>query len=492
MMLRSIRWSIQAWHGALLVAIIAGFGFTAHRLAKAERMRTVDQALQAELAFLSVVIPPPDDNRGGQGPGPNLDRGRPRGPEPDFRSEPRRGPEPPPGGPPGTRLPPREINGPGPVVGRPDYYYLVWLSDGSEQTRSANAPADMAKPQVEPGQRYAVRTVGQQREAYRITTLGRCLLVGRSIAPEQAALRRLAWYLAAAGAGVLAIGLLGGWWVATRAMRPIEDISATAERISAGDLSQRIPGSDASNELGRLAVVLNSTFSRLEAAFAQQARFTADAAHELRTPVSVILTHAQNGLASAPLGEEPREAFEACQRAAQRMRRLLESLLELARLDAGQDSMKHTPFDLAELTREIVELVEPLAEPRGVTLQLNLAPVKTVGDGVRIAQVITNLLTNAIEYNSDGGQVRVTTAATDGAVQLRVSDSGPGIAPGDLPHVFDRFYRADSARSATSHTGLGLAISKAIVEAHGGVLEAASEPGNGATFTMKLPAAGQG
>ena len=166
------------------------------------------------------------------------------------------------------------------------------------------------------------------------------------MAPDLAAMRRLALWLTAAGAAVLLLGLAGGWWVATRAIRPIEAISATAVKIAGGDLSQRINAADTDSELGRLAGVLNSTFARLEAAFAQQARFTSDASHELRTPVSVILSQTQTALSRERTSPEYREALEACQRAARRMKTLTESLLELARLDAGQEPMKRERFDL--------------------------------------------------------------------------------------------------------------------------------------------------
>ena len=295
--------------------------------------------------------------------------------------------------------------------------------------------------------------------------------------------------LAGVGGVILVLGLAGGWWLAGRAIRPIDDISATAAKISAGDLSQRINAADTESELGRLAGVLNSTFARLETAFAQQRQFTSDAAHELRTPVAVILTQVQSALNKERTCPEYRETLEACQRAAQRMRRLTESLLALARLDAGQAALNRRRFNLAGTARESIELVSPLADARGVSIIPDLAAVECDGDAERLAQVITNLLTNAIQYNREHGEVRVTVKREADWAILAVVDTGPGIAAEDLPRVFERFFRADTARTGSSgNAGLGLAISKAIVEAHGGTIAVASAPGAGTTFTLRLPA----
>jgi len=305
---------------------------------------------------------------------------------------------------------------------------------------------------------------------------------------ELAELHHFAWSLSGIGGLVLVLGLTGGWWLSTRAIRPIEDISATAVKIAAGDLSQRINVADTDNELGRLAGVLNSTFARLEAAFAQQGRFTADAAHELRTPVTVILTQVQTALKQERAAAEYRATVEACQRAAQRMRGLLESLLELARLDAGQEPMRTRRFDLARTVSDCVELVQPLAAERGIKIQSELPALEIVGDPGRLAQVFTNLLSNAIHYNKDHGEIRVSVQRRDGAALVTVADTGEGISEQDLPHVFERFFRADKSRSsAAGRNGLGLAISKAIVTAHGGGIEVESKPGAGATFTVRLP-----
>ena len=268
---------------------------------------------------------------------------------------------------------------------------------------------------------------------------------------------------------------------------PIKQISETAVKISAGDLSQRINTAETESELGQLAVVLNSTFARLEAAFAQQKQFASDAAHELRTPISVILTQTQTALNRERQAAEYKQTVEACQRAAQRMRRLTSALLELARLDAGQEEMKPLRFDFSKTVAECVELIRPLADERGVKLSTELLPLEIEGDSERLSLVVTNLLTNAVQYNHDGGQVKVGAKLENGMAVLTVSDTGQGIPAGDLPRVFERFYRADRSRSS-GNAGLGLAISKALITAHGGSIEVVSEENVGTTFTVRLPA----
>jgi two-component system OmpR family sensor kinase len=272
-----------------------------------------------------------------------------------------------------------------------------------------------------------------------------------------------------------------------RSLRPISEISATAAKISAGDLSQRINVAEAESELGQLAAVLNSTFARLETAFAQQKQFASDAAHELRTPVSVILTQTQTALNRERDAASYKQTVEACQRAAQRMRRLIESLLELARFDAGQEVLRRESFDLAQTVSECAELVKPLADEREMYLVCELAPLEITGDPGRLAQVVTNLLTNAIQYNQPGGEVRVALEQEAGLAVLTIADTGQGMAPEDLPRVFGRFFRADASRTGAGNAGLGLAICKAIVEAHGGTIEVASEENVGTTFTVRLP-----
>ena len=326
------------------------------------------------------------------------------------------------------------------------------------------------------------------REVFVVAPPGEMVLAGKSIEAEMAALGVVAWKLSGIGGVILLLGLAGGWMLASRFIRPIEDISLAAAKIAAGDLSQRIEAPDSQTELGALANVLNSTFAQLDAAFEQQRAFTADAAHELRTPISVILTNTQSALTRERTGAEYRETIQSCERAAQRMRRLTESLLEMARLDAGKSLVKHLTFNLSESVRECVELLRPMAVESEVELLCQLPPVSCVGDPNRIGQVIVNLLANAIQYSKRNGRVHIMTEWQSGTAILKVVDNGSGINPEDLPHIYRRFYRGDKSRSSgTGQGGLGLAITKAIIDAHGGKITVSSQPEIGSTFTVYLP-----
>jgi len=272
-------------------------------------------------------------------------------------------------------------------------------------------------------------------------------------------------------------------------MRPVDDISLAAMRISEGNLSERINVSDTDSELGRLAAVLNSTFARLEASFAQQMQFTADASHELRTPLAVIISEAQTTLARKRGGAEYRESIGVCLNAAQQMRRIAESLLQLARFDAGQEPMRRSALDLAENARVCVDRIGPLSKERDIKIRCDLRRAETFGDADRVDQLVTNLLTNAIHYNKPNGDIVVTTGTENGDAVLKVTDNGQGIAAEAAGHVFERFYRVDKSRSRIEgRSGLGLAICKAIADSHGGSINVSSELGTGTTFIVRLPA----
>jgi two-component system, OmpR family, sensor kinase len=468
----SIRWQLQLWHGLLLVIVLAGFGFTAHQLQRSYQLRQVDQELQIRVSVLGGALrqqaglrPPPPDS----GPRSGADR---------IELPPPRG---------GLWLFPRDQRLFEPS-GTNDFYFLIWSRDGTLLASSASAPANASRP-APADKAHPVRMRGTARELYHYTPPGECILVGRDIRPQLAELRLVAGSLLVAGCVVLALGLAGGAWLAARAIRPVQTISATAAKIAAGDLAQRIPSADTRSELGQLTSVLNSTFARLEAAFAQQVRFTADAAHELRTPLSVILMQSQAALNRERPAAEYREALQACERAAQRMRLLAESLLRLARLDARQEPLKRAPVDLSRIAAECVEMLRPLANARGITIHSELPRAVCDGDAEQLSQVVINLVTNAIQYNNPNGRVHLTTGPHEGMAVLTVADDGLGIPPEAIHHVFERFFRVDNARanSTGAGAGLGLAIAKAIVSEHGGAIEVSSRPGAGSTFTVRLP-----
>lgn len=485
--LHSIRWRLQLWHGVLLALVLAGFGVTAWRVDRAARLQRVDRELERRVGgIVSALRPPGPPGRPPKGEAPGRPAPRDEAGEPAL---------PPPRDNPAEESPParRELRlgqrdadafqgGPG------SDYYVVWDPRGTEIARSAAAPEGVPRPDPG-GERRAARSRGVLREYLHFADEGESILVGRNIREEWDTMRRLGWVLAAVGLGVFAAGLAGGWWVSTRALRPIADITAAARSISAGSLTLRVPVPDAGSELADLSRVLNETFARLRTSFDRQAQFTADASHELRTPVAVVLTQTQSALARQRPAEEYREALAACQRAAQRMRRLLESLLELARLDSSQAGpARRLPCDLGALAASTVEQLRPDAVAHEVTMAIDASPAPCRGDPEQLERVLSNLVANAIQYNRPGGTVNVRCGLEGDLAVLSVQDTGLGIAAEDLPHVFERFYRADRSRSGNGdRAGLGLAIVKAIVDAHGGRIEGASEPGRGSTFTVRLP-----
>jgi signal transduction histidine kinase len=465
----SIRWRIQSWHGLLLALVLAGFGVTAWQLQKATAYHLLDEQLDARLDALLDSLSP--------GPG-----GPPPPPGPGEM------PPPPPAG--GYALPQRlDAFFPAKAGG---YYFRIWSRTGAVFGQSRNFPTSVPLPRRGiPG--ATSRSRDGMRERYVFTPPGECLLAGVSEAPLRRELSVSAEWLGALGLVVLALGLTGGWWLASRAIAPIDRISAAAAAIAAGNLEERIPIADAASELGRLAGVLNDTFTKLAGHFEEQARFTSDAAHELRTPVSIILAQAQLALARPRQSEEYRETILATQRAAQRMHALIDSLLELSMLDDKRTHLFSRPCDLSTVAQDQLDLIRPLAEERGITLRTDLAPAPCIADEDRIAQVFANLLANAVKFNRPGGEISLATHRHNGTVVVNVADTGTGVAGEHLPHLFERFYRAEESRSRTTGgAGLGLAICKSIVEAHGGTLSAESTLGHGSIFTFQIPTAEAG
>ncbi len=371
------------------------------------------------------------------------------------------------------------------------FYYLIWATNGSLVQHSQSAPGSSPKPQS--SERDSLphsRTWGNYRELIHCSGVGDCVVVGRSVAGEIRYATTIAWLLPLAGGTVLLVGLFVGGWLIKLAVRPVEQIEATAAEISQGKLSARVTIEQPESELGQLSSVLNATFARLEAAFERQQQFTSDAAHELRTPLAIMISEAQTSLARPRTGEDYKNALEDCLETAQQMRKLTDTLLDLARLETASGHGEHTEIDLADIAQHWLRNLQPLASRHQVTLQNDLSPAPVITVPERMSLAVTNLIVNAISYNRPNGEVLVATRSDATHAIFSVADTGIGIEQADLPRIFDRFYRADKARSrAGGHAGLGLSICKAIVDAEEGTIEVHSDFGKGTVFTIRLPLA---
>jgi heavy metal sensor kinase len=292
-------------------------------------------------------------------------------------------------------------------------------------------------------------------------------------------------------AGV-ALAALGGAALARAALRPVDMMSATARRITAEDLARRVPRRGSGDELDRLAETLNAMLGRLEATFAQMRRFAADAAHELRTPLTALQGSVEVALRAERSPEEYRRVLVSSLEDIQRLRRVAEDLLLLSRATAGPEVPRQA-VDLEPLVLEVLDLGIQLAQGTGVTVRAKeMAPLTVHGEGGALRRALTNLVENAVKYTPPGGAVEVALARAGGTAVVSVTDTGIGIAAGNLERIFEPFVRLDPARARdTGGTGLGLAIARSIVAAHAGTISVESAPGAGSRFAIRLPLADQ-
>ena len=373
-----------------------------------------------------------------------------------------------------------------------DIFVIQWDRDGELRFASGNAPEDQRPiPKDVPREEedHSKRTVDGYREVIHASPGGGFVLVGTSIKPFEDKLASLSVRLMGIGILIVAGGFLVGWLLIGRSLKPIREISDTAHRISDGDLSDRIRIREDRSELGTLSAVLNETFEKLEASFEHQVRFTADASHEMRTPIAVILAKSQFALNRVRSTEKYQEALQTCLDSAQHMRKLTDGLLELSKVDSGEFDLRKEDGDFGALTKEVLRLIKPLADEKKLTLNEEMGVARAAFDPQKMRQALLNLLGNAVKYSVEGGKIGVRLTEEDRTLTLIIRDSGTGIRPEALPHVFERFYRVDRARThgGSSGTGLGLAITKAIIEAHGGRIEVESVPGEGTEFRVIFP-----
>jgi two-component system heavy metal sensor histidine kinase CusS len=290
--------------------------------------------------------------------------------------------------------------------------------------------------------------------------------------------------------GVLTVACLGGYWLSSRALRPVDEITTVARSIGVQNLSQRIAVPRTGDELQRMAQTWNEVLERLEIAVQRIRQFTSDASHELRTPLAVIRATAELALRRERDQEGYRTSLRQIEQEAEHMTALTESLLTLARADAGGLGMTMQSIDLNQLIDSVVQQHAAVAINKGVTLRAGAAeqPARAAADEAGIRRILSILVDNALKHTPAGGTVTVSAAAGAARVTLTVEDTGEGISASALPHIFERFYRADAARGSGSGFGLGLSIAQAIAQAHGSAITVRSTPGAGARFSLALKA----
>ena len=290
---------------------------------------------------------------------------------------------------------------------------------------------------------------------------------------------------------IVFLAVAGGYWLMRRSLEPVDEITERAEGITSSNLSERLPIIRTGDELERLSTALNRMIERLDDAFQHINRFSADASHELRTPLTILQLELEGIVHGDPLNESFERHIGSALEETHRMSRIVESLLAISRLDAGEVKLDKLHLNLSELVARTAGEMKVLAQDKSIALSISVEEgVYLEGDRTHLQQVVLNLVDNAIKYTQEGGAIHVRLYVKDWRTIIEVSDNGAGIPSHALPHVFERFYRADKARSrASGGAGLGLSIVKAICTAHRAAIFVTSEEGKGSSFSVEFPSA---
>lgn len=456
-----IRWRLTAWYAALLLVVLLLFGAGIYGGLRWRLYSALDGQLAAEAQALLGTV-------------------RYGGDRPSLPTE-------------GGMLP------------ASDEYFVRLLDATGSVIAGPSLPANAAGMDsdviaaVLGGRQQVVTTRVNDDESVRIIAVpvrppGRfapvsgVLQVGRSREDINEAVNAVAWALAVAAPIVLAIAAAGGYLLAGRALAPVVAITTLAANVDAQDLHARLRLRLPDDELGRLAATFNGMLERIEVAFEQQRRFTSDAAHELRTPLSLMRSQVDLALARPGMADEERGAFQGLDADLSRLTALVSALLALSRSDAGQVDVAREPFDLAETISTVLDQYAVAAREADVELVDDRTAVPLESDEDLIIQILVNLLDNALSHTPSGGVITAGCRAAGDEVMFWVADTGSGIAADHQSRVFDRFYRVDAGRSRPDGgLGLGLSICRAIVDALDGTIELTSQPGEGTRVVVRLP-----
>ena len=372
--------------------------------------------------------------------------------------------------------------------GHPLQHSTIYQSIGFDSPQDIQAILLSAKPAIRlrkdrQGVPYLIRSglmVDERHHRY-------YLAIGRSVADNQKVLSDFTWkYFSLVPIVIVLSGLLG-WFMAGRALDPLNSVAATAQRITHSNLDMQIPLRHAGDELDRVIEAFNRMMTRLNLSFEQIRQFSTDVSHELRTPLTVVRGQLEVALFTAKTPEQYRDAMITALEDVERLSNIVRALLMLSQAESGQLVLQKTELNFADLIRDLVDQFQIPAEAQGVSLTAELPQnCALVADRIQIERLISNLLSNAIKYTPSGGQVRVRLWSEGAQVKFAVEDNGVGIAPDHLPHIFDRFYRVPSS-DPEKGLGLGLSFVTWIVKAHGGDIEVDSELDHGTRFTISLP-----
>jgi len=453
----SIRWKLTLWHSAMLAGVLAVFGISVYLLMQRGFQNRTSESLSMQMTVIEDQLARP---RGQTVLRERLERQYARHPAFDI-----------------------QVTG---VDG------TIWMRGDRIRDRGLPSPSKPAVADHDVFDSFTVAGLGRFRMLSRLTNrsgLPLLVQIATSLDENDKQLGSLMAILLLVGPLAVGCTLGGGYLLARHALAPVERMAATADEITATQLDRRLHEPNPDDELGRLARTLNGMIARLERSFEEVRRFTADAAHELRTPLAILRNEAEVALRIPQESEQYRDCLENMLEEIDHLSRLSEALLFLFRADAGLGARARDLLSLDQIVREIADHMRVVAAEQHQELTVDApSPCHVLGNAEQLRRLLFNLLDNAIKFTPPDGTIGIRVECAQGQASVIVSDTGIGIAPEHLPRIFDRFYRVDSARGRrTGGNGLGLSICKSIAEAHQGFIEVVSQPGKGTQVTLTLP-----
>ncbi|WOO43721.1 sensor histidine kinase [Rubellicoccus peritrichatus] len=470
-MLKSLRWQLQMWHGIVLTLAVIVLLTMNSVHEKDALLKMTDQQLMG-VAPTTIQFYFPLMRRGlAANQFRFSDAGSERRRSRNFSSNDRP-----------HRRSPAPIEG---LNQLEDYYYAVWDDNGALTNQSEEIPESLKYPgEFERGWHF--RFNNGNREMILVHPSGYLGLVGTSLSNIDKVFHTYLLWSWGSGLAIVIVSWVIGWMLVNLSLKPLNKISETAENIANGDLDQRINIDKANTELRSLVHTLNHTFGRLSKSLQNQIRFTADASHELCTPLAVMLTEIQSGLRKDRSKKEYIERLKVCHISVQHMRSLVDALMQLARIDAGESELELSTKDLKALAEESIIILETAANAKSISIQAQCESITIKVDGAKLQQVIINVLGNAIHHSPENSVIKLNLFEEKDYAIIQIQDEGPGIPNAESERIFERFYQTDDSRSQNG-TGLGLAISKAIVEQHGGNIKVVKNSEPGACFVIRIP-----